>query len=263
MITSETNAQMKKAVKLQKSARARKKEGLFVVEGIKLVGEAFSEEKLEKVYFSETAAKEHQELFLKWGKSVFCEVVADAVFSAVSDTVSPQGVLGIACLPEYTLDSVLESGKRRFLLLDNIRDPGNLGTIMRTAEGAGISAVILSKESVDLFNPKVVRATMGSVFRVPFCYVENLFTVIDKLKERDIPTYGCTMEGSIRFDLADYRAGAAVVIGNEANGISCEVKSHLSGTIHIPMAGKLESLNASVAAAILMYELVRGDFYKG
>lgn len=258
MITSESNAQMKELLKLQKSAKERKKKKYFVVEGSRLLEEAFSEEKLRKFYISETFSTHEKEWVEKIAKDVPFEVVSDSVFKAVSDTVTPQGVLGVVQMPEYLPDELLRAEKKHYLLLDDLRDPGNLGTIMRTAEGAGMSAVILSKNSVDMFNPKVVRSTMGSVFRVPFCYVENLSEVIDRLKKQ-IPVYGCVMEGNLRYDEPVYKHGAGVVIGNEANGISVEVRKHLSETIRIPMAGKLESLNAAVAAAVLMYEMAKGE----
>ena len=258
MITSESNAQMKELVKLQKSAKERKKKKCFVVEGSKLLEEAFSEEKLRKFYLSETVSEHEKAWVKKIAKEVPFEVVSDSVLKAVSDTVTPQGVLGVVQMPEYLPEELFRQKKKHFLILDDLRDPGNLGTIMRTAEGAGMNAVFLSKNSVDMFNPKVVRSTMGSVFRVPFCYVENLPELIDRMKKQ-IPVYGCVMEGNLRYDEPGFKSGAGVVIGNEANGISEEVKKHLSETIRIPMAGKLESLNAAVAAAILMYEMARGE----
>lgn len=260
MITSEANVQIKELLRLQKSARERRKKNCFIVEGMKLVKEAFLSGSLKKVYLSETALRQEMDLTEYFSGNVDCETVADPVFHSISDTVTPQGILGTAQKPEYALEALLEDRKKRFLLLDNLRDPGNLGTIMRTAEGAGMSAVFLSKESVDLFNPKVVRSTMGSIFRVPFSYVDDLPEIVERLKKRKISVYGCMMEGSSRFDLCDYKGGAGIVIGNEANGISENVIAHLSGSVRIPMAGKLESLNAAVAAAVLMYELAREDF---
>ena len=257
MISSESNAQIKEIIKLQKSARERRKKQLFVAEGIKLVGEAASHGKLQKIYVSESAV-ENLEKEEKWGlDSHSFEVVADSVFRQITGTVTPQGVLGLVLMPFYKLETILEDKRRSFLLLDDLRDPGNLGTIMRTAEGADMSGVILSRESVDLFNPKVVRATMGAIFRVPFYYAEDLTEIIELLKSRDIPVYGTMVKGSLLYDQADYRGGAAIVVGNEANGISRQVGEALSAKVRIPMAGSLESLNAAVSAAILMYEISR------
>ena len=119
----------------------------------------------------------------------------------------------------------------------------------------------MSRGTVDLFNPKVVRSTMGAIFRVPF-YVagnceENLTELIGEMKSRDIPVYGTMMDGGVLYDEPDYTRGAGIVIGNEANGISGDVAELLTGRIRIPMEGSLESLNASVAAAVLMYEMAR------
>ena len=262
MISNETNAQIKELVKLQKNARHRRKTKCFVAEGIKLVKEAASYGRLQKVYMSEKlyeqewGGRSQDEILAQLG-GVQAELVSDSVFAQIADTVTPQGILGIVRMPEYSLEEILDSDKKLFLLLDDLRDPGNLGTILRTSEGAGMSGVILSKESVDLFNPKVVRATMGAIFRVPFVYVENLPQVIGEMKQRGIAVYGTLMEGSRIYDRIDYRQPSGIVIGNEANGISQKVIDELTERIRIPMEGSLESLNAAVAAAVVMYEAAR------
>lgn len=255
MITSESNTQVKEAVKLQKSAKERKRQKLFVAEGQKLVKEAALYGKLQKVYIAESAWKKgiEEPSLLECGY----EVIADRVFASMSGTVTPQGVLGLVQMPSYGLGTILGNPKKSILLLDNLRDPGNLGTIMRTAEGAGMSGIILSRESVDLFNPKVVRSTMGAIFRMPFYYAEDLAETIETLKQNRIPVYGTMMQGSIVYDVPDYKKGAGIVIGNEASGISETVAAHLTQTICIPMEGNLESLNAAISAAILMYEIAR------
>lgn len=256
MISSEANGQIKEIVKLQKNARWRRKAGLFVVEGGKMVREAAFYGKLQNIYLSEEAVQESREI-LEGLEEYPCETVSAPVFRAITDTVTPQGILGLVKMPSYSWEEMRGEEKECFLLLDDLRDPGNLGTIMRTAEGAGMSGVILSKESVDLFNPKVVRATMGAIFRMPFCYVENLADAIGTLKKQGIPVYGTMMQGSSLYDQVDYTGGAGIVIGNEARGISPGVEQCLSAKVRIPMGGKLESLNAAVAAAVLMYEVAR------
>lgn len=257
MISSESNAQVKSILKLQRSARERRKQGLFVAEGIKLVKEAAQYGKLRQVYFSESYMENTEGREKEIWENVSSEIVADSVFHVMTETVTPQGVMGLVSLPSYSIDEILQDKRRSFLLLDDLRDPGNLGTIMRTAEGADMSGVILSKGSVDLFNPKVVRATMGAIFRVPFFYAEELIAVMERLKQMDIPVYGTMLQGSVLYDEPDYCRGAAIVVGNEANGISEKVAEQLSVRVRIPMAGNLESLNAAVAAAILMYEVSR------
>lgn len=262
MISSESNSQIKELVKLQKNARQRRKSKCFVTEGIKLTREAASYGKLQKIYVGEHlyrqewSSKTEQDVSEEFGGALV-EIVSQHILEQISETVTPQGILGVVKMPEYTLEEVLSDEKAVFLLLDALRDPGNLGTILRTSEGAGMSGVILSRESVDVFNPKVVRSTMGAIFRVPFVYVEDLPQTIEKMKEKGISVYGTMMEGSECYDQVDYRKPSGIVIGNEANGISWEVSESLTGRIRIPMGGNLESLNAAVAAAVVMYEAAR------
>ncbi len=267
MISSETNGQIKELVKLQKQARYRKQQGIFIVEGLKMVYEAAQYGELQKIYLSEeryaefagdqqlgeTSARSGKELLAQFA----FEVVADPVFRKVSDTMTPQGILGLVTIPRYSLEELLQVPKPQYLLLDDVRDPGNLGTMIRTAEGAGMSGVLLSHGSVDLFNPKVVRATMGAIFRMPYCYVENLPDTIRQIRHCGQEVYATAMEGSVIYDVPDYTAGAAVVIGNEANGISDAVFREKPIPIRIPMEGQLESLNAAVSAAVIMYEMNR------
>lgn len=283
MISSESNGQIKELVKLQKQTRYRKQQGTFIVEGLKMVQEAAKYGKLQKIYLSEekyaeiaggkqqgeTSAGTVEGRLLETrtsgqgmdGQDLLArfvyEVVDNAVFRKVSDTMTPQGILGLVTIPCYSLEELLQISKPYYLLLDDVRDPGNLGTMIRTAEGAGMSAVILSRGSVDLFNPKVVRATMGAIFRMPYCYVESLSDTIRQIRDRGCEVFATAMEGSVLYDVPDYTAGAAVVIGNEANGISDAVFREKPVPIRIPMEGQLESLNAAISAAVIMYEIHR------
>lgn len=257
MITSESNGQIKELIKLQKQARERRKTKKFVAEGIKMVQEAINFNKLDKLYISESAFEKTTQKFGDMLDRTPYEVVADNVFKQISDTVTPQGALAVVDMPEYDIKDILSDEKRSWVLLDDLRDPGNLGTIIRTSEGAGMSGVIMSRESVDLFNPKVVRSTMGAIFRVPFCYVDSLTDIIDQIRNSGYEVYATAMEGSEVYDCVDYTKGAAFIIGNEANGVSDEVFERASKRIRIPMEGKLESLNAAVSAAIIMYEIAR------
>lgn len=257
MISSSANRGIKELTKLQRQCRERRKTGLFVAEGAKLLAEAAEHGLLQKIYLSESQSGREDERLQPLLENYDVELVSDVVFREISEVVTPQGVLGLVKIPTYDMETLLAKPQKRFLMLDDLRDPGNLGTIIRTAEGAGMSGVILSRESVDLFNPKVVRATMGAVFRMPYCYVEHLSSAIRLMKERGISVYGTAMEGSVLYDEPDYTKGAAIVIGNEAKGISQEVFGELTCRIRIPMAGQLESLNAAVSAAIVMYEMER------
>ena len=141
-----------------------------------------------------------------------------------------------------------------FMVLEELQDPGNLGTILRTGEGAGVTGIILSKGCVDIYNSKVIRSTMGTVFRVPFMYTEDLPGTINKIKET-CTVYAAYLKGSrYAYDECDYVKGTAFVIGNEAKGLTEEIAELADERIIIPMQGQVESLNAAVAASILMYE---------
>lgn len=140
------------------------------------------------------------------------------------------------------------------VILEGLQDPGNLGTIVRTGEGAGIDGVIMSKNTVDIYNPKTIRATMGSIYRVPFLYAEDLPQVILKLRDKKIRTFAAHLQGKEYYDVQEMKEGCAFLIGNEGNGLSKEIAGLAEKYIKIPMLGQVESLNAAVAAAILMYE---------
>lgn len=201
---------------------------------------------------------------------IHCEVVADDVFEKMTDTVTPQGIVTLVRKPRYTLDEVLDVENLRretgcekdteplYMLLENLQDPGNLGTILRTAEAAGVDAVILGENCVDMYNPKVIRSTMGAIYRVPFVYVESLRAAMDELKEAGITLYAATLSRTAKeYDTYDYNGKTAFVIGNEGNGLMEDTIAKASADIFIPMEGRGESLNASMAAGILMYEAVR------
>ena len=132
-----------------------------------------------------------------------------------------------------------------------------MGTIMRTAEGAGADGIILSRTSVDLYHPKTIRSTMGSIYRMPFLYVNSLEEILPILKKQGIRTYAAHLQGKNCYDQEDYRKGCAFFIGNEGNGLSEGLSRKADAWIRIPMQGKLESLNAAIAASILMYEACR------
>ena len=143
------------------------------------------------------------------------------------------------------------------MILERLQDPGNLGTIMRTAEAAGVSCVIMDKDTVDIYNPKVVRSTMGAIFRVPFIYADNLNAVADLLKKDGYSLYAAHLKGTHNFNEIAYEKKTAFLIGNESAGLSEKTASLADEYVKIPMKGKVESLNASVAASLLMYEYTR------
>lgn len=249
VITSASNEQIKKIIQLKEKAKARKKENAFVVEGIKMYRE-IPQESLISTYVSESFIKDNKEEIFDY------TVVSDQVFKKISDTVTPQGILAIVRKSKYSVSEIVDrrnKAKSCIVVLDRIQDPGNLGTIVRTGEGAGITGVIMSSGCVDIYSPKVIRSTMGSIFRVPFTIVDDLPSAVDMLKEAGITSYAAHLKGEIYSDgvLVD---DLALLIGNESKGLSDEVSSKADKLIKIPMSGKVESLNAAIATAILMYE---------
>jgi len=207
-------------------------------------------------------AEARQKLESCENKGILVETVADEVFKKVADTQTPQGILFVMKQLDYTLDDLLTRALKRreegsglplFLLLEDIQDPGNLGTMLRTAEGAGADGVIMSKGTVDIYNPKTIRSTMGSLYRVPFVYTEDLINVVKRLQQNKISVYAAHLAGEKYFDETEYTGGSGFLIGNEGNGLKKETADSADVYLKIPMEGKLESLNAGVAAALLMY----------
>jgi len=257
MISSASNPQIKNIMLLQKRSKARMEQGTFVIEGIKMFEESREGGYLIKAYFSESFYEgklaENPSYFLDFPY----EVVQDSVLKETSDTLTPQGIIAVVKKPEYNLEQIISDPNANLVLLEDLRDPGNLGTILRTAEGAGVTGIVLSNTSVDMYNPKVIRSTMGAIYRMPFVYVENFKETLMDIKKNEITIYAAHLAATCAYDEVDYQQKCAIMIGNEANGLSDEV-AHLSNQyIKIPMAGKLESLNAAIAAAILMYEVYR------
>lgn len=259
MITSTGNAQVKQLLQLQKKSKERNARGVFLAEGLKMYGEA-PEERIEKVYLAESLYRKSKETLRLEG--IPHEVLSDSVFAHVSDTKTPQGILCIVRRNERTLEEVisgeaLSGAEPHLLVLDNLQDPGNLGTIVRTAEGAGVTGIILSKDCVDIYNPKTIRSTMGSVYRMPFIYAEDLNEIFPLLRERGIRTYAAHLQGKNSYDKEDYSGGTAFLIGNEGNGLREEIAEQADVWVRIPMAGQVESLNAAIAASVLMFEAAR------
>lgn len=190
-------------------------------------------------------------------KQIPCEVLKNEVFNYASDTKTPQGILCVMKQKHYTLEQLTAGNCPLLLVLENVQDPGNLGTMMRTAEGAGVSGVLLSRGCVDMYNPKTIRSTMGSIYRVPFLYTDDLPADMEKLHAKGIRTYAAHLKGKGYYDEEVYTGPTAFLIGNEGNGLSEELSEMAKQYIRIPMEGQLESLNAAVAAAILMYEASR------
>ena len=238
-----------------KSASRRRETKTYIVEGIRMVRE-IPEHNLQAVYVAESMEETFRPVTDRFHIPV--EVVRDSVFQSMSDTNTPQGILALVRMPQVEETSLYTEGTVPFLLIvERLQDPGNLGTIFRTAEAAGVTGILLSKDCVDVYNPKVIRSTMGAVFRMPFLYVENLPEKIKELQNEGIKAYAAHLHGKNAYDEEDYTTGCAFLIGNEGNGLRDEVADCADCLIRIPMEGEAESLNAAVAAAVLMFEAGR------
>ena len=185
------------------------------------------------------------------------EMVSDSVFKSVSDTQTPQGIMAVVAIPQYEMEQLLQGESTHLLILESIQDPGNLGTMVRTGEGAGVTGVIMNKTTVDLFNPKTIRSTMGSIYRVPFFVIDDKDEMLALFRKYEVRTFAAHLAGKNNYDCEDYTKGTAILIGNEGNGLSDELSSKADCLVKIPMCGQLESLNAAMAAGIFMYETAR------
>lgn len=310
IIESQKNEQIKYIAKLIKSSKFRREEKAFVIEGPRMVFEAPCH-LIKKVYLSESFFCEFQnssDNILNSDassntnsstiKQIFrisdFQVVSDSVMRSLSDTVTPKGILAIVSFPEVK-DFLSERNNHPVIFLESLQDPGNLGTIFRTAEAAGVRGIVMSEDTVDVFSPKVTRATMGSIFRVPFVVAgkddynnageafgeydlesaknaaitgtENalskgcsFYEILNGYVSSGSSLFGAALGASHNYDEVDYSSfenGFGFLIGNEGNGLSEKALSYCTDRIIIPMEGEIESLNAAVSASILMYEAKR------
>ena len=239
-----------KLVHSLQSKKGRDKEGCFVAEGPKVVSDLMEILKPKMFFATQGWIDSNPQI------DNDIVVVTDDELRKISFLQHPQGVLAVFPMlvsqPKCDFDD-----SSLYIALDGVQDPGNLGTILRTGEGAGIDGVIMTKETADLFNPKVIRATMGSIYRMPYLYVDDILTCIEELKSRDIAVYAAHLDDSVCYDVPDYKKGTAFLIGNEGNGLKKETADKASQYIKIPMQGQVESLNAAIATSILMYEAAK------
>ena len=256
IITSSSNPKVKYVSSLLKKASKRREENAYVVEGIRIVLDAPIED-IRCVLISDEllAVDKNVSQFVDICTNNGTEVIrlSSKLMKSISDTVTPQGIMAIINCKNYELN--LEGN--RFLLLEDVRDPGNMGTLFRTAEAAGIDEIILSRDCVDIYNPKTIRSTMGTIYRMPHVICgsqEEFVDVINKLQSGGVTLYGGALKDARRYDEEDYSGKCGIVIGNEGDGISPDILSMVE-KIYIPMEGKIESLNAAVAGSILMYAM--------
>ena len=257
MINSTANKQVKRVVNLRNRAKARREEGVYVAEGLRMCRE-LSIKDTEILYVTEGFAGDRENR--KWMDGFRFEIVTDVVMKVMADTQTPQGVLAVARQKTYTLEDILKAplnGKLAIMVLETIQDPGNLGTIVRAAEGAGITGIVMNRETTDIYNPKVIRSTMGSICRMPFVCVDDIRQACQTMKDSGVRLFAAHLKGMNNYDQEDYTDNVGFLIGNEAGGLTDGTAAMADCYVKIPMAGRVESLNAAVAASVLMIEAAR------
>ena len=251
IITSASNKIVKYVRALAATKKARDESDAFVVEGAKFVSEIGDGWETELVVVSESFAKAN---CLKKHRAAPLYVTSDRVFASISDVKQPQGVLAVVRQRVYAIDDMLMAENPLLILLEDMQDPGNLGAVLRLTHGLGACGVILSDNCVDVYNPKVVRSSAGSIFHIPFARL-HLPTAITALKDRGVRVFAAKGDGLHQLHRLDFCAPTAFVIGNEARGLSAEIAALADADVGIPT--KSESLNAAVACGILVYEAFR------
>ena len=261
-ITSVSGNRIKRLKKLIDKPRLRREEGCFVAEGVRIVSET-PPERIRELYVTEALMKEAEDTdnpcyrLLSSVSEDRIFTVTEEVYRKLSDTITPQGILAVVSMEMAEPADIYGSGTPLVLVLCDIQDPGNLGTMIRTSEGAGLSGVIMSRGCADIYSPKVVRATMGSLYRVRYAVAEDIKKTLTEMKDSGIELLGAELSGSVSYDDVDYNVPCAVLIGNEGTGLDPDILGLCDQRIRIPMEGKLDSLNAGISAAVITYEAAR------
>ena len=259
-ISSKDNAKIKYVKKLITNGSFRKKENSFVVEGLRLCYDAFlSKVEIKEVYYTDNIYEKFADKLKQIiGYSKKAYKVSEEILKGISDTKTPQGIVCVCAQLDkhFSVNTINNAGK--FIILENIQDPANLGTILRTAEALGLNFVVLSSDCCDMYNAKVLRASMGAVFRVQVLVAENLYDDIKRFKSLGAKVYAAVPEKEAKsvteINLNNF---SAIAVGNEGNGLTSELIALCDEKITIPMLGRAESLNAAMAAGILMWEMMR------
>ena len=256
VISSKDNELIKHIKKL-KDKKYRDESNEYIIEGVKLIEEAVKENaKIKKIIVCEDTTKTYEiptNIMLEIAKYE-CIYVTEKIFASITQVTNPQGIMAI--IEKNTENQEIDFTQDIIVALDDVQDPGNLGTILRTVDSIGLNQIIVSKGTADAFNPKVVRSTMGAIFRVKIIEVENLAQAIKEMRKHHFKLMVTSLQTENSIYDIDFNK-KIIVIGNEANGVSKEIQDMADEKSKIPMLGRTESLNASVAAGIVMYEYVR------
>ena len=249
-----------KDIRALKQKKLRDQKKMFLIEGARLCLEALQSDFIVETILicNETISSSHSEKIynLAHQKNVEIIEIETTDVATLAETVHSQGIFGIVEQRPYSLDEVLNKNNRFILIIDSGQDPGNVGTIIRTCDWFKIDAVLMSNGSVELFNPKVVRSTMGSIFHLPICENVELHEVLPDLKQLDYQIYAADVRGAFFFHEIEYKFPAALIIGNENRGLDSKLLEYSDKTVAIPSFGKAESLNMATATAIIMSRMI-------
>ena len=226
----------------------------YIVEGIKMVKEAINENQ----EIALIAIREDFKIDFDT-KNIKTVTISNKIFNDISDVKTPQGILAVI---KKNQNNQIETNQEYILALDSLQDPGNMGTIIRTADSANINQIIINKTTVDPYSPKVIRSTMGAIYRTNIIEVEDLKATLKEMKLKGFQIITTDLKATQSIYDINYNNKTVVVIGNEANGVSQEILQTADKKVIIPMLGKTESLNASIAASIMIYEYVRQKIQK-
>lgn len=251
IITSKDNEIIKNIKKLKEK---KYRIDSYIVEGIKMVKEAINENQ----EIALIAIREDFKIDFDT-KNTKIVTISNKIFNDISDVKTPQGILAVI---KKNQNNQIETNQEYILALDSLQDPGNMGTIIRTADSANINQIIINKTTVDPYSPKVIRSTMGAIYRTNIIEVEDLKTTLKEMKSKGFQIITTDLKATQSIYDINYNNKTVVVIGNEANGVSQEILQIADKKVIIPMLGKTESLNASIAASIMIYEYVRQKIQK-
>ena len=251
IITSKDNEIIKNIKKLKEK---KYRLDSYIVEGIKMVKEAINENQ----EIALIAIREDFKIDFDT-KKIKIVTISNKIFNDISDVKTPQGILAVI---KKNQNNQIETNSNYILALDSLQDPGNMGTIIRTADSANINQIIINKTTVDPYSPKVIRSTMGAIYRTNIIEVEDLKTTLKEIQSKGFQIITTDLKATQSIYDINYNNKTVVVIGNEANGVSQEILQTADKKVIIPMLGKTESLNASIAASIMIYEYVRQKIQK-
>lgn len=261
-ITSKENAAVKRVAKLMGSSKYRREQRAFVAEGVRLCMDALaSEVPIEEFFYTEQAAEKYPSAVKSLqSKAKKCAIISRSVLMHLTDTQTPQGILCVCTMLDKSNCSYKMDNNSRLLALEDLQDPSNMGTILRTAEALGVGGILLSRGCCDIYSPKVLRGSMGAIFRLPFLVLENLPSYLFQKKGKGYSVYAAVPDrNAVPVTEASFSERCIVVVGNEGNGLTQACIQACTQPVTIPMEGRAESLNAAVAASILVWEMVRSQ----